>query len=64
MDLHRGTNENYVLADAQFHSAILKASNNEILVSMERIIFSALLDSIRITNKDPSERTRSRKGRI
>ena len=55
MDLHRGSNENYVVADAQFHSAILKASNNEILVSMEGIIFSALLDSIRVTNKDPSE---------
>ncbi len=55
MELNIGSNENYVVADAQFHSAILKASNNEILVSMEGIIFSALLDSIRVTNKDPSE---------
>ncbi len=47
--------EQFVLADAQFHRAVLQAANNEILLSMEGVIFSALLSSIRITNTDPRE---------
>ncbi len=47
--------EDFVVADAQFHRAILRAANNEILRSMEGVIFSALLSSIRFTNNDPRE---------
>ena len=47
--------EEFVIADAMFHRAILRAANNEILRSMEGIIFSALLSSIRLTNADPRE---------
>ncbi|MDE0308142.1 MAG: FadR/GntR family transcriptional regulator [Albidovulum sp.] len=47
--------EDFVVADAQFHRAILRAANNEILRSMEGVIFSALLSSIRLTNSDPRE---------
>jgi len=47
--------EDFVIADAMFHRAILRAANNEILLSMEGVIFSALLSSIRLTNSDPRE---------
>ena len=47
--------EEFVIADAMFHRAILRAANNEILLSMEGVIFSALLSSIRLTNSDPRE---------
>jgi DNA-binding FadR family transcriptional regulator len=47
--------EDFVVADALFHRAILRAANNEILLSMEGVIFSALLSSIRLTNRDPRE---------
>ena len=45
--------EDFIVADAKFHRAILRASNNEILCAMEGVIYSALLSSIRITNADP-----------
>lgn len=45
--------QDFVIADAQFHRAILRASNNELLTAMEGVIFSALLTSIKITNDDP-----------
>jgi DNA-binding FadR family transcriptional regulator len=48
-----------VVADALFHRAILRAANNEILLSMEGVIFSALLSSIRLTNRDPRENVSS-----
>lgn len=47
--------EDFVVADALFHRAVLRAANNEILRSMEGVIFSALLSSIRLTNNDPRE---------
>lgn len=47
--------EEFVVADALFHRAVLRAANNEILLSMEGVIFSALLSSIRLTNTDPRE---------
>ncbi len=43
--------DKFVIADAHFHSAILKASHNELFISMECIIFSALLVSIKVTNQ-------------
>ncbi|MCR8723362.1 FadR/GntR family transcriptional regulator [Frigidibacter sp. ROC022] len=51
--------EAFVVADALFHRAILRAANNEILMAMEGVIFSALLSSIRLTNADPRENQRS-----
>ena len=51
--------EGYVVADAMFHRAILRAAGNEILLSMEGVIFSALLSSIRLTNSDPRENASS-----
>ena len=51
--------EDFVVADALFHRTILRAANNEILLSMEGVIFSALLSSIRLTNRDPRENASS-----
>ena len=53
MEEEKGSIKEFVVADAQFHQAIIRAANNEILKTMEGVIFSALLNSIRITNKDP-----------
>ena len=46
MEEEKGSIEDFVVADAQFHQAIIRASNNEILKTMEGVIFSALLSSI------------------
>ena len=51
--------EDFVVADALFHRAVLRAANNELLLSMEGVIFSALLSSIRLTNSDPRENLNS-----
>ena len=51
--------EDFVVADALFHRAILRAANNDLLLSMEGVIFSALLSSIRLTNRDPRENATS-----
>ena len=53
------TGEDFVIADAMFHRAILHAANNEILMAMEGVIFSALLSSIQLTNADPRNNKRS-----
>ncbi|MDB6176240.1 FadR/GntR family transcriptional regulator [Paracoccus sp. Z330] len=47
--------EDFVVADALFHRAILRAANNEFLTAMEGVIFSALLSSIPLTNADPRQ---------
>lgn len=47
------TGQEFVMADALFHRSVLIAANNEILLAMEGVIFSALLSSIRLTNSDP-----------
>ncbi len=59
MEDEKGSIEDFVVADAQFHQSIIRAADNEILESMEGVIISALLNSIRITNKDPRENTDS-----
>ena len=59
MEDEKGSIEDFVIADAQFHQSIIRAADNEILESMEGVIFSALLNSIRITNKDPRDNTDS-----
>lgn len=50
MEQEKGSLEDFVVCDALFHRAILRASNNEILRAMEGVIFSALLTSIKLTN--------------
>ncbi len=47
--------EEFIIADAKFHRAVLRAANNEILNSMEGVIFSALICSIKLTNADPRD---------
>lgn len=53
MEAEKGSVEDFIVADAVFHRSILRATQNEFLVALEGIIFSALLSSIRITNVDP-----------
>lgn len=59
MENEKGSVEDFILADASFHGAILKAAQNEFLAAMEGVIFSALLSSIRLTNQDPRENAAS-----
>ena len=42
----------FVIADARFHRAVLRAAHNEFLFALAGIIYSALLSSIRLTNPD------------
>lgn len=55
MEKEQGETERFVMADALFHRAILRAAQNELLRPMEGVIHSALLISIRLTNTDPRE---------
>lgn len=59
METEEGSIENFVIADAVFHRTILRAAHNEFLKAMEGVIYSALLVSIRITNKDPRSNEKS-----
>lgn len=59
MEQEKGSIEDFVVADALFHRAILRAANNELLLSMEGVIYSALLSSIRLTNADPRDNEKS-----
>ncbi|ARD22245.1 FadR/GntR family transcriptional regulator [Shewanella japonica] len=47
--------DRFVVADAHYHGAILRASHNELFISMECVIFSSLLVSIRVTNQYDAE---------
>lgn len=51
--------EDFVVADAQFHQSVLRAAGNEFLRSLEGVVFSALLTSIKLTNKDPRDNEKS-----
>ncbi|OSP55780.1 FadR/GntR family transcriptional regulator [Pseudoruegeria sp. SK021] len=55
MELKAASVEDFVVADALFHRAILRAAGNEFLLNLEGVIFSALLTSIKLTNADPRE---------
>lgn len=55
MENATGSSESFIIADALFHKAVLKAANNEFLSGLEGVIYSALLVSVRITNKDPRD---------
>lgn len=52
-------NNEYVIADARFHTAILRAAHNQYLDALESAIFVGLLLSIRITNPDAGQNARS-----
>lgn len=49
------SSEDFIIADSLFHKAIMKAAHNSFLASMEGVIYSALLVSIKVTNKHPRE---------
>ena len=51
--------QDYVVSDAKFHRAVLRGANNEVLMALEGVIFSALLASIRLTNADPRDNVNS-----
>ncbi len=59
MALEVNSVEQFIVADASFHRAVLLAANNEFLAAMEGVIYSALLVSIRLTNNDPRDNTES-----
>ncbi len=52
MELTVGMNNEYAIADAQFHIAILRAAKNRYFDALESAIFTGLLLSIRVTNPD------------
>uniref|UniRef100_UPI003EB837F1 FadR/GntR family transcriptional regulator n=1 Tax=Primorskyibacter sedentarius TaxID=745311 RepID=UPI003EB837F1 len=52
MESHVGENSEYVLADARFHIAVLRATNNRYLEALENAIFAGLMLSIRLTNPE------------
>lgn len=53
MESQQDSTEGFIIADAHFHKAVLKAARNEFLAGLEGVIYSALLVSVRITNKNP-----------
>ncbi|EWH10257.1 GntR family transcriptional regulator [Catenovulum agarivorans DS-2] len=55
MELEKNTTEKFIVADALFHKAVLCAANNEFLNSMEGVIYSALLMSVNVTNRDTQQ---------
>lgn len=59
MEMEKGAVEDFIFADATFHRSILRATENEFLIALEGIIFSALLSSIRLTNNDPRTNEKS-----
>ncbi len=59
MEEEKGAIEKFIVADALFHQAMLRASHNEFLNAMEGVIYSALLVSVRITNADPRKNSHS-----
>ncbi len=59
MEQEKGSIEDYIIADARFHRALLRAAGNDFLRAMEGVIFTALLNSIRLTNKDPRDNAAS-----
>lgn len=50
-------NSEYVIADAHFHSAVLRAAHNQYLDALESAIFAGLLLSIRVTNPNAKQNT-------
>jgi GntR family transcriptional regulator, galactonate operon transcriptional repressor len=52
-------NSEYVIADAHFHSAVLRAAHNQYLDALESAIFAGLLLSIRVTNPNAKQNATS-----
>ncbi len=52
-------NSQYVIADAHFHSAVLRAAHNQYLDALESAIFAGLLLSIRVTNPNARQNATS-----
>jgi GntR family transcriptional regulator, galactonate operon transcriptional repressor len=52
-------NSEYVIADAHFHSAVLRAAHNQYLDALESAIFAGLLLSIRVTNPNAKQNSTS-----
>jgi len=59
MEEEKSSIDDFIVADALFHRAVLRAADNEFLLAMESAVFSALLISIRLTNRDPRENEES-----
>lgn len=59
MDASRHNVDEFVVADAMFHRAILRAAHNEFLSAIEGVIYSALLVSVRVTNADKEQNDQS-----
>ncbi|MGI9346923.1 MAG: FadR/GntR family transcriptional regulator [Gammaproteobacteria bacterium] len=59
MEEEKGSIEDFILADAMFHRAILNSTNNAFMSAIEGVVFSALLVSINITNQDPRDNNAS-----
>ncbi|WP_017446801.1 FadR/GntR family transcriptional regulator [Gayadomonas joobiniege] len=59
MEAEKSSVEKFIVADAHFHRAVLRAAHNEFLTAMEGVIYSALLVSVKITNQDPRENDES-----
>ncbi|WP_342077837.1 FadR/GntR family transcriptional regulator [Yoonia sp. SS1-5] len=54
-----GQNNEYVVADARFHIAILHTARNRYFDALENAIFTGLLLSIRLTNPDAARNRKS-----
>jgi DNA-binding FadR family transcriptional regulator len=52
-------NSEYVVADAHFHSAVLRSAHNQYLDALESAIFAGLLLSIRVTNPNAKQNATS-----
>lgn len=59
MEQDQGSSERFIIADAMFHRSVLKAAHNEFLTAMEGVIYTALLVSLRLTNRDSLENKES-----
>ena len=55
MEEEAGSAEEFVQAGAMFHRSILRATDDEFLIALEGVVFSTMLSSIRLTNKDPRD---------
>ncbi|KMT64472.1 FadR/GntR family transcriptional regulator [Catenovulum maritimum] len=55
MEANKNSIDKFIVADAHFHKAVLRAAHNEFLSSMEGVIYSALLVSVQITNQDAAQ---------
>ncbi len=53
MEAEQGSVEDFIVADASYHRAILRAANNEFVRAMEGLVFSSLIISMQISNADP-----------